>query len=96
MIPQIERIAEVAYYSVGIYIASVVAIPTRAMQQITSPITAKGMNDNNINFKNNDGDTPLRRASYRGQLKVVELLISHDADYSELMERYENEENEDK
>ncbi|SDX51472.1 Membrane protein involved in the export of O-antigen and teichoic acid [Lutibacter oricola] len=48
MIPQVEKIAEVAYYSVGIYIASVVAIPTRAMQQITSPITAKDMNENNI------------------------------------------------
>jgi O-antigen/teichoic acid export membrane protein len=48
MIPQMEKIAEVAYYSVGVYIASVVAIPTRAMQQITSPITAKEMNDNNI------------------------------------------------
>jgi len=48
MIPQMEQIAEVAYYSVGIYIASVVAIPTRAMQQITSPITAKEMNENNI------------------------------------------------
>ena len=48
MIPQIEQIAEVAYYSVGIYIASVVAIPTRAMQQITTPITAKEMNNNNI------------------------------------------------
>ena len=48
MIPQIEKIAEVAYYSVGIYIASVVAIPTRAMQQITNPITAKEMNSNNI------------------------------------------------
>lgn len=44
MIPQLEQIAEVAYYSVGIYIASVIAIPTRAMQHITSPITAKGMN----------------------------------------------------
>ena len=48
MIPQMEQIAEVAYYSVGIYIASVVAIPTRAMQQITSPITAKDMNENNV------------------------------------------------
>jgi O-antigen/teichoic acid export membrane protein len=48
MIPQMEQIAEVAYYSVGIYIANVIAIPTRAMQQITSPITAKDMNDNNI------------------------------------------------
>ncbi len=48
MIPQIERIAEVAYYSVGIYIASVIAIPTRAMQQITSPITAQDMNNKNV------------------------------------------------
>jgi O-antigen/teichoic acid export membrane protein len=48
MIPQMEQIAQVAYYSVGVYIASVIAIPTRAMQQITSPITAKEMNENNI------------------------------------------------
>ena len=47
MIPQMEKIAQVAYYSVGIYIASVIAIPTRAMQQITSPITAKDMNNDN-------------------------------------------------
>ena len=48
MIPQMEQIAQVAYYSVGIYIASVVAIPTRAMQQITTSITAKDMNENNM------------------------------------------------
>lgn len=48
MIPQMEQIAQVAYYSVGVYIASVIAIPTRAMQQITSPITAKDMNENKL------------------------------------------------
>jgi len=48
MIPQMEQIAEVAYYAVGIYIASVIAIPTRAMQQITTPIIAKGMNENRM------------------------------------------------
>ena len=48
MIPQMEQIAQVAYYSVGIYIASVIGIPTRAMQQITSPITAKDMNENRL------------------------------------------------
>jgi len=48
MIPQMEKIAQVAYYSVGIYIASVIGIPTRAMQQITSPITAKDMNENKL------------------------------------------------
>ncbi len=48
MIPQLKQIAQVAYYSVGIYIASVVAIPSRAMQQIISPITAKELNANNL------------------------------------------------
>lgn len=48
MIPKLEQIAEVAYYSVGIYIASVIAIPTRAMQQITTSIIAKEMNENKL------------------------------------------------
>jgi len=47
MIPQIqEGLEKVAFYSVGIYIASVVGIPARAMQQIATPITAKAINNN--------------------------------------------------
>lgn len=46
MIPQSELIAEVAYYAVGVYIASVTAIPARAMRQIITPITAKAINTN--------------------------------------------------
>ena len=48
MIPQMKYIAEVAYYSVGVYIASVIGIPSRAMQQIINPITARELNNNNI------------------------------------------------
>lgn len=48
MIPQLTDIAQVAYYSVGVYIASVIAIPNRAMQQIINPITAKELNANNM------------------------------------------------
>lgn len=48
MIPQLKNIAEVAYYSVGVYIASVIAIPSRAMQQIINPITAREINDENL------------------------------------------------
>jgi O-antigen/teichoic acid export membrane protein len=48
MIPQLEKIAEVAYYAVGIYIASVVGIPSRAMQQIINPLTAKELNNENM------------------------------------------------
>lgn len=48
MIPQIEKIEEVAYYAVGVYIASVIAIPSRALQQIANPITAQELNKNNL------------------------------------------------
>jgi O-antigen/teichoic acid export membrane protein len=53
MIPQLKQIAQVAYYSVGIYIASVVGIPSRAMQQIINPITAKELNANNLDAVEN-------------------------------------------
>ena len=49
MIPQVEKLAEVAYYSVGVFIASTIGIPNRAMQQITNPITAKDLNNNDLN-----------------------------------------------
>ena len=48
MIPQLTEISQVAYYSVGVYIASVIAIPNRAMQQIINPITARELNANNL------------------------------------------------
>ncbi|MDP6922300.1 MAG: oligosaccharide flippase family protein [Lutibacter sp.] len=41
MISQLSALREVAYYAVGVYIASIIAIPARAMQSITSPITSR-------------------------------------------------------
>lgn len=40
-------IEKVAYYGVAIYIATVIVVPSRAMQQILSPLTAQYMNDKN-------------------------------------------------
>lgn len=40
------QIENVAYYSVAIFIATVVAVPSRAMHQIVYPITAKLMSEN--------------------------------------------------
>lgn len=48
MIPQMEKIEQVAYYSVGIFIATVISIPSRAMQQIVYPLTAKELNEGNL------------------------------------------------
>jgi len=40
-------IREVAYYGVAIYIATVIVVPSRSMQQILQPLTAKYLNDKN-------------------------------------------------
>jgi len=47
MIPQKKAIEMVAYYSVGVYIGSVIEAPGRAMAQILQPLTAKAINEQN-------------------------------------------------
>lgn len=44
----LQNIEQVAYYSVAIFIATVIAVPQRAMHQIMMPLTAKFLNDNNL------------------------------------------------
>ena len=46
MIPAYENISSNALYSVAIFIATVIAVPSRAMLQIIYPITAKLMSEN--------------------------------------------------
>lgn len=41
MLNQFTAIEHVAYYGVAVYIATVIAVPSRAMRQITYPLTAK-------------------------------------------------------
>lgn len=43
----LEHIEQVAYYSVAIFIATVIAVPQRSMHQIMMPLTAKYLNENN-------------------------------------------------
>lgn len=47
MIGRLLKIENVAFYSVAIYIASVIAVPARAMHQITNPLTAQYLNSGN-------------------------------------------------
>lgn len=44
MIGQFKTLENVAYYNVAVYIAMVIVVPSRAMQQIIIPITAKLIN----------------------------------------------------
>ncbi|HEY0046674.1 MAG TPA: oligosaccharide flippase family protein [Flavobacterium sp.] len=46
MLGQYIPIENVAYYGVAIFIATVIAVPSRSMHQITYPITAKLMSEN--------------------------------------------------
>ena len=46
MLNQYVDIEKVAYYSVAIFIATVIAVPARSMHQITYPLTAKLLNSN--------------------------------------------------
>ncbi|RZJ28777.1 MAG: lipopolysaccharide biosynthesis protein, partial [Flavobacterium sp.] len=46
MLSQYINIDNVAYYSVAIFITTVIAVPSRAMHQIAYPITAKLMTEN--------------------------------------------------
>ncbi len=48
MLNQFISIENVAYYGVAIYIATVVIVPSRAMHQITYPLTAELMNTNDV------------------------------------------------
>ena len=43
----IDEIEQVAYYSVAIFIATVIAVPQRAMHQIMMPLTAQFLNEKN-------------------------------------------------
>ncbi len=47
MINQFISIDNVAYYGVAVYIATVIIVPTRAMHQITYPMTAEYLNTEN-------------------------------------------------
>jgi len=52
MIPAYEKISKNAEYSVAIYIATVIAVPSRAMLQIIYPITAKLMGEEKMDELN--------------------------------------------
>jgi len=49
MLPQKEAIELAAYYTVGVFIASVIEAPGRAMAQIVQPLTSKALQENDTN-----------------------------------------------
>ncbi len=67
MINQYIPIENVAYYTVAVFIATVIIVPFRAMQQITSPLTATYLNS---------GDTGALSELYKKSSLTLFLLAS--------------------
>ena len=70
MISKILTVENVAYYSVAVFIASVIEFPGRAMFQIVSPLVAKAINE-----KDNEKLSNLLRKSSNNLLLVSGLLF---------------------
>lgn len=70
MINQYIEIEQVAYYSLAIFIATVIVVPWRAMHQITYPLTAQLMNDNDLK-----GLARLYKSSSLNLLVVAGLIF---------------------
>lgn len=90
MLNQFISIENVAYYGVSVYIATVIIVPSRAMHQITYPLTAELLNTNNA-----DGldklykKTSLTLFIASGILFVLIILNLNDL-YLMLPENYRN------
>jgi len=88
MLGQYIKIENVAYYSVAIFIATVVSVPSRAMHQITYPITAKLMSEN----KHDELNTLYKQTSISLQIVggyvLLGILVNIQSIYELLKPEY--------
>lgn len=88
MLNQYIEIKNLAYYSVAIFIATVIAVPSRAMHQITYPITAKLMIENKHNELNNLYKKTSITLQIVGGLVYVGILVNINQIYLLLPKSY--------
>lgn len=88
MINQFIEIENVAYYTVAGFMASTIAVPSKAMHQITYPLTAELLNDNKYSeLKKLYKKSSLTLFSITGLLFILLLLNLGDL-YTFLPENY--------
>ncbi len=88
MLGQYINIDNVAYYSVAIFIATVIAVPSRAMHQITYPITAKLMSDEKFGELNDLYKKTSITLQIVGGYVLLGILINIDTLYKLLPPEY--------
>lgn len=76
MLNQYLKIGNIAYYSVAIFIATVIAVPSRAMHQITYPITAKLMAEEKYDELNDLYKKTSITLQIIGGLVLVGILVN--------------------
>jgi O-antigen/teichoic acid export membrane protein len=88
MINQYIKIENIAYYTVAIFIATVIAVPSRAMHQITYPITAKLMAENKHEELNELYKKTSITLQIIGGLVLVGILVNINQMYLLLPKNY--------
>ena len=88
MLNQYVKIENIAYYSVAIFIATVIAVPSRAMHQITYPITARLMNEGKHDELNDLYKKTSITLQIVGGLVFVGILVNINQLYLLLQENY--------
>ena len=88
MLNQYVKIENIAYYSVAIFIATVIAVPSRAMHQITYPITAKLMTEGKHDELNDLYKKTSITLQIVGGLVFLGILVNINQMYLLLQENY--------
>jgi O-antigen/teichoic acid export membrane protein len=88
MLNQYIEIKNLAYYSVAIFIATVISVPSRAMHQITYPITAKLMTQGKHDELNDLYKKTSITLQVVGGLALVGILVNINQLYLLLPENY--------
>lgn len=88
MLNQYLKIGNIAYYSVAIFIATVIAVPSRAMHQITYPITAKLMTEGKYDELNDLYKKTSITLQIIGGLVLVGILVNINQLYLLLPKNY--------
>lgn len=88
MLNQYIEIKNLAYYTVAIFIATVIAVPSRAMHQITYPITAKLMTEGKYDELNDLYKKTSITLQIVGGLVLVGILVNINQVYTLLPKNY--------
>lgn len=88
MLNQYIKIENIAYYTVAIFIATVIAVPSRAMHQITYPITAKLMTEGKYDELNDLYKKTSITLQIVGGLVFLGILVNINQMYLLLQQNY--------